>query len=700
MKGLSLAVAVLFAVTRAFAVDLPPDPYLWLEEVEAPKSLDWVRARNARSLARLEKDPRYPEVEAALRKIYTAKDKLPYPSQSGGWITNFWRDENNPKGLWRRATLEEYRKAEPNWDVVLDIDELSRNEKESWVYQGGQCLPPEYDRCLIHLSRGGKDASVVREFDVPAKSFVAGGFTLPEAKSSVGWLDRDRIWVGTDFGPGSMTKSGYPRIVKIWKRGTPLSSAKTIYEGKESDVSVSGSTSWRPEGRVSTIQVAPSFFESMTFVYRDDGKLARIPYPIDGDYYGFFQGHFMFQLRTDWKTGAKTFPAGSLVSMPMAKLEDPSAHESVELIAAADERSSISGLSASRSRLYISMLENVKGRIYRADRTASGWSKERIPLPDNGSTWIVSTDGFRDDLFISYTDFLTPDSIYHASPSSAVVHLEAVKRLPERFDARGFEVSQYEARSADGTMIPYFVVQKRGLKADGGSPTILNGYGGFEISMSPRYQEARGKVWLEKGGVYALANIRGGGEFGPKWHQAAKTVNRQKAFDDFIAVAEDLVARKITSPSRLGIMGGSNGGLLVGAAFTQRPELFKAVVCGVPLFDMMRFHKLLAGASWVGEYGDPDDPVIAPAILKYSPYQNLRSGKSYPKLFFVTSTKDDRVHPGHARKAAARMEELGQDVLYYENIEGGHSAAADLEQRIKMDSLTYIHFFQQLADKR
>lgn len=686
-----LTVVALLAGPAAEAGVPADDPYLWLEEVEGEKALDWVRARNARSLARLEKDERYAPTEKAVREVLLAKDRIPAPTLRGGWIYNFWRDEKNVRGVWRRTSLSEYATDTPKWDVLLDVDELARRENENWVYKGISCLHPEDTRCIVQLSRGGKDAVVARELDVEKRELVADGFHLPEAKSNLGWIDRDTVFVSTDFGPGSLTTSGYPRIVKVWKRGTPLESAATIFEADAKDVGARAGTYFRPEGNVAVVTRYPSFFEEESHLWKS-GKLLAIPFPIDASFLGAFEGRLFAQLRSDWKPEGRLFRQGSVVAIPLETLDVKQAENVLEPA----ETMSIQSVVFSRSAAFVSLLDDVAGRILELRRDAKGhWSTIPQAYPDHGSLGI-SAHAYDDAVIASYASFLVPSTFYVSA--RAGVEPKLLKRAPERFEARGFVVERHFAVSRDGTRIPYFVVRPEKLAMDGSAPTLLGGYGGFEQASTPFYLAERGRWWLEKGGVYVLANIRGGGEYGPRWHQAVLKENRPKVFDDFVAVAEDLIARKITSPRRLGISGGSNGGLLVGASFTRRPDLFAAVACAVPLLDMLRYHKLLAGASWMAEYGDPDVPAMREVLRSYSPYHNLAPEKTYPEVFFFTSTKDDRVHPGHARKMAARMEEMGHPFLYYENIEGGHGAAANLEQLIHRTSLQAVYLYQKLVD--
>lgn len=668
------------------------DPFLWLEGVEDARALDWVRERNKESLAVLENDSRFPHFLKIAERLLQDKERIPYGSLYGPWVYNFWQDEKHIRGIWRRTTRESYRRAEPDWEIILDVDKLSEMENENWVFQGTIPLThDDFDRVMINLSRGGSDASVWREFDVKTKSFVAGGFDLPQAKSRIAWYDRDHLLVGTDFGSGSLTSSGYPRIIKLWKRSTPLQDAKTLFEGKETDVSVSSIVSDEPNGRVRLIGRGVTFFTTEYFLLDDQSQVRRIAMPESAELAEISDGYLYFQLREpmEAKPGT-TISRGSLVRYPLSKIDvGPTA---VETVLSPSERQSIQGVEASRSFLNISLLDNVAGSVLRLKRAGDSWESEQVELPANGATGIISSNAYTDDLFVTFTGFLDPPSLYEVFEKDPLKPV-LIKQLPPKFDASSQVVERHDATSKDGTRIPYFVVRPKNAPMNGTTPTLLYAYGGFEIPMLPAYSGIIGKLWLEEGGAYVLACIRGGGEFGPAWHQAALKENRQRAYDDFAAVAEDLIKSKLTSPPHLGISGASNGGLLVGTAFTQRPELFGAVVCGVPLLDMIRYTKLLAGASWIGEYGDPEDPEMKKSILAYSPYQNVAKTGKYPEVFFVTSTKDDRVHPGHARKMVAKMLSQGHQVYYFENIEGGHSAAANLLQRARRIALefTYLH---------
>jgi len=685
-------VTLALAGTAAAAVDAP-DPYLWLEDVAGARALEWVAAHNAASTGMITRDPGFETMRAQIRAILDSGERIPYVTRMGAYYYNFWRDAEHPRGLWRRTSPAQYRNSAPEWETVLDLDALAKEENENWVWKGQQCRYPDWDRCLISLSRGGADAVVVREFDLPGKSFVSDGFQLPEAKSDVHWVDRDAIFVGTDFGPGSLTDSGYPREVRLWRRATPLASAAAVFAGTRSDVAVGGYVSQSPGYRREIILRSPSFF-SGEYWLRQGGKLERIAVPDDARI-EFFGPQLLVQLRSDWPAGGRIFKAGSLLATDFDGFR--AGRRNFQVLFEPTERTALDAFASTRTHVVLSILDQVKGRLAEWRFDAGAWTRRDIAAPAFGSLGISALDhGETDEYFLTHVDFLTPDSLYLATAGTDA--RERLKQRPAFFDARGLAIEQLEAVSRDGTRVPYFIVKRRDLVADGSHPTLLYGYGGFEVSLTPSYPAAAGKAWLERGGVYVVANIRGGGEFGPRWHAAALKEKRQNAYDDFVAVAQDLIARRITRPSRLGIKGGSNGGLLMGVMFTQHPELFGAVVCQVPLLDMRRYNQLLAGASWMGEYGDPDDADQWAYIRRYSPYQNVRSGIAYPKILFTTSTRDDRVHPGHARKMVARMEALGvKTVWYYENTEGGHAGAADNRQAAFMNALEYTFLWDMLG---
>ena len=675
------------------------DPFLWLEEIEGKQALEWVHARNRECFDELQSDDRYEKFLAQSESLLNAKDRIPYGSIRGKFVYNFWQDSKNVRGIIRRTSLESYRSITPKWETVLSIDELAKAEKENWVYKGSSWLTPNYERCLIKLSRGGTDASVYREFDTIAKHFVEDGFTIPEAKSGVAWLDRNTLLIGTDWGENSLTESGYPRIVKLWKRGKPLDKAEVIFEGKHKDIGIWPRVMDSGDETLALVEQSLTFFTGAYHLINTNGKLIRLPLQDSADLIGFYAGRLLFTLREAWEVDGKTHPQGALLAINAAMFQSTGKLPVIETIIKPNKQTSIEGVTFSRSGLYITLLQNVKGLIlrFKVDAQNGKWSSNPVPLPKNGTVSISSANIHSDTIFVNYEDYITPDRL--SEFDSHKEKITVLKSLPSKFNASELEVNQHMAKSADGTQVPYFVVHRKGIKLDKNTPTILYGYGGFEISLKPSYSATIGKLWLERGGAYAVANIRGGGEFGPRWHKAALKTKRQRAYNDFIAVAEDLNKRGITSPKHLGISGGSNGGLLVGAIFTQRPDLMNGVVCRVPLLDMLRYTKLLAGASWAAEYGDPEDPEMRKAILRYSPYQNVFPDRQYPKVFIETSTKDDRVHPGHARKMVARMREQGHEVLYFENTEGGHSAGANLKQHAKRYALEYVYFSRQLGLK-
>ena len=680
---------LLLSVNEAWSEEYT-DAYLWLEEIEGENALSWVEDKNKAALAVLKAQPMFEEIYQNALEILNSDKRIAYPQIRGKYLYNFWQDENNERGIWRRTTLEEYLRPSPKWEILLDIDKLCQDEGEQWVYKGAAGLYPDYTLFMVYLSRGGSDARIAREFDANSKEFVKDGFFLPESKGSVSWKDRDTVYVQTDFGQESLTESGYPRITKIWKRGTPLSATQTVFEGESTDVSVGCYVINTPERKYDVIGRGITFYKSHIYVI-EDGRHIKLDIPEDADFGGFFKNQLLVRLKSDWTLSSRTYRQGSLISIDYDKYLQ--GDRAFSTIIEPDERSNVISFSNTRNILLVEMLNNVKSELYKFQLKDGSWYKERINAPQLGTLSLGSTDEQSDRYFFTYEGFLTPTSLYYVSDGE---DMQKSKSLPDFFDGSHLEVSQLETFSKDGTRIPYFLVQPKGAKMDGSNPTLLYGYGGFENAQVPYYASVLGAAWLERGGTYVLANIRGGGEFGPKWHQSALKENRQRCYDDFIAVAEELIKRKITSPRHLGIKGGSNGGLLVGAVFTQRPELFNAVVCQVPLLDMKRYNKLLAGPSWKAEYGDPDIPEEWAYIKKYSPYHNLSGDKEYPQVFFYTSTRDDRVHPGHARKMVAKMEDMGHKVYYYENMEGGHAAAATNKQRALKEALTYTYLWMQL----
>jgi len=685
-KILASIIGILSAVC-AFGED--EDPYLWLEDVEGEKALAWAKEKSAADTAEIEATSEFEGIHSTLLEMYNSRDRIPMPSIRGSWIYNFWQDADHVRGIWRRTFLSEYLKESPSWEVVMDLDALAETEEENWVWKGTRFLEPENRYCMMSLSRGGADATVLREFDTVAKAFVEDGFVLPEAKSNVSWKDKNTLWVGTDFGEGSLTDSGYPRIVKMWQRGTDVSEATSVFEGIASDVSVSGYSEHTPESVYDVIHKSPEFFRGTSYL-RLGERLVKLEIPDDAELRGFFKKHMLVSLRNDWEIGENVYRQDSLLAIDLDSFL--AGDRNFEVLFEPEDRIALDSISSTLEHLIFTTLDNVSSRLYRLSLNSNGWGREELSLPGLGSIRLGSSSTDANHFFFTYTDFLTPSSLYLVDKS---FELRKMKSTPAWFETAGMRVKQNEAVSKDGTKIPYFVVTPKGFKANGRNPTLLGGYGGFEISSLPRYSGTIGSSWVEKGGVYVLANIRGGGEFGPKWHQAAMQEKHQTNFDDFIAVAEDLIARKITSPKHLGIRGGSQGGLLVGGCFTQRPDLFEAVVCAIPLLDMKRFNKLLAGASWMAEYGNPDTDDWENMKL-WSPYQNLDPKVDYPKVFFWTSTRDDRVHPGHARKMVAKMTDMKKPVFYYENTEGGHGGGANLNQRAYTDGLSYAYLWKML----
>ena len=674
------------------AQSAPADPFQWLEEVEGQRAMEWVRAKNAATVAALGNTPIYQPLFERARRILDSKDKIAFPSIKGDMIYNFWQDAEHERGIWRRTTSADYLTGNPSWETVLDLDALAKQEGVPWSFGGADCFEPANQRCLVSLSRGGSDAAETREFDLTTKAFVADGFRVPEAKSTLGWVDQNTILVGTDFGPGSMTTSGYPRVIKLWRRGTPLASAEKIMEVPPDHVWAFVSSDDAGGRRYVRIFDGTNFYEGTQYLF-EKGKLIKLDIPKDADLY-LVRDRMVVYVRDPWQVGGTTWTTGSLVAASVDAFLAGSPRFS--LVMQPGPRETINAIHPTRDYLLLNVLNNVRGELRQYRYENGAWTFTKVPAPDLGSINFVGATPSSNRFFFAYANFVQPTTLYLAGEDGKI---SEVKRLPAMFDAAGLKVEQLEATSKDGTRIPFFVVAREGLARDGNNPTLLYAYGGFEIPSTANYNSIVGAAWLERGGVYVVANIRGGGEFGPQWHRAGLKEHRQRVYDDFTAVAEELIRQKITSAERLGIMGGSNGGLLVGVAFTQRPELYKAVVVQVPLLDMRRYNQLLAGASWMAEYGDPDKPEEWAYLSKYSPYHNLKPGTKYPLVMFTTTTRDDRVHPGHARKMAAKMESMGLPFYYFENTEGGHGAGVTSEQRAKMLALTYAYLWQQLGGK-
>ena len=674
------------------------DPFIWLEDITGKRPLDWVRKQNAESEKQLTHSNTFEKLERRLLGILDSKERIPMVSEIGGRLYNFWRDAANPKGLWRRTSMEQYRQDHPVWETVLDLDALAEGENENWVWHGAKVLQPEDRFCLVSLSRGGADADVVREFDLKTKQFVIGGFSLPEAKSWVSWKTKDTLLVATDCGPDSLTTSGYPRTVREWDRGTPLENARILYEGLPEDMSVVGWHDPTPGYERNFVTRQMTFWTDEFFLQKN-GHLIKIQKPDDANAV-VHRDWLLIELRSDWTRGATTYKAGSLLAANLEHFLAQGDSLPLHILYEPTERTSLVAFSTTRNNILLKTLDNVKSRIVILHYHDGTWHKEDLPgVPDVATASISAVNKLEsDDYFLTVATPLIPTILSFGTLSDDRNHPppEKLKQSPSFFKSDGLSVRQYETTSKDGTRIPYFQIGPKNLSYNGSTPTLLYGYGGFEIPLLPSYNSLTGAAWLEQGNVYVIANIRGGGEFGPTWHQAALRDKRPRAYEDFIAVAEDVIQRKVTSPQHLGVKGGSNGGLLVGNMYTMRPDLFGAVVCQVPLLDMQRFHKLLAGASWMGEYGNPDIPEEWQFIKRFSPYHNFLKTRSYPPILITTSTRDDRVHPGHARKMTALLEAAGKDVLYYENIEGGHGGAADNQQRAFMDALSWSFLETQL----
>ncbi|MEO9969157.1 MAG: prolyl oligopeptidase family serine peptidase [Hyphomonadaceae bacterium] len=678
------------------------DPHLWLEEVEGEAALAWVQEQNTRSLDGLTGDERYARLEADALDIVNSTDRIAYGTIRNGQVYNFWQDEDNVRGLWRRTSLESYGTDAPDWETVIDFDALSASEDANWVFKGSNCYTPEGSsetRCLISLSDGGKDAVIQREFDLTAKTWVEDGFITPEAKQNASWLDTDTLLIGTDWGGdgSTLTESGYASIVKRWTRGTPLESATTLVEASPTDVWLAPIViELEDGGRIGGALRGDTFFTRTYFLFDAEGQATEMPLPPRASIEDVYKGQLLVSLQQDWTPEGQSteFESGDLISFDLAAYLETSTLPTAQLVFRPNARQSFEGVSTSGATALISINDNVVGKLLKLSRSGDDWETDAIELPGQGQTRLVFADRKADTAFINYEGFLTPDTLLAYDTGTG--DLSAIKSAPEKFDASGLVVEQFESTSADGTKVPYFVVHREDIPLDGTTPTLLYAYGGFQISLAPSYSSITGKLWLENGGAYVLANIRGGGEFGPEWHQAGLKGNRQRIYDDFISVGEDLIARKITSPRHLGIMGGSNGGLLMGVMLNQRPDLWNAVVVQVPLLDMLRYHKLLAGASWIDEYGDPDIAEERAFLEQISPYHNFDPEAAYPIPFFLTSTKDDRVHPGHARKMAKLFEETDKPFYYYENIDGGHSAAANQTERARRSALEFMYLTQAL----
>ncbi|MBA3706264.1 MAG: S9 family peptidase [Bacteroidetes bacterium] len=690
-KYILLPLTILFLVNTINAQ--VEDPYMWLEEVDGAKAIEFVNQQNKATVDKLSAEKNYQNIFTKSLEVFNSTDRIIYPNIQGEFTYNFWQDKDHIRGILRRTPKASYYSGSPVWEILLDVDEIAKKDNINWVFKGSQGLYPNYTRFLISLSKGGGDAVVIKEFDVNTKSFIENGFYIDEAKGAASYLDENTLIVSTNFGEGTMNTSGYARQVRIWKRGTSLKDAQLIFEGAKTDVGAGGSILRDGAINYTYVSNAITFYTSQSFIWKNN-RLVKLDIPDDCQMNSLLKNQLVIDLKSDWAVDGKLFKQGAILSLNFTSLIQ--GKKEIQLILQPDEFTSVSGISSTKNKLLVNLLSNVKNELYIYSFDKEKWGKLKVNAPDFGTISISSTDEFSDQYFFSFSNFLTPNTLYSANAQDN--SFKPYKSLPAYFDADKYKVEQYKAKSTDGTMVPYFVVSSKTIEFNSKNPTLLYAYGGFEYSSFPLYSALIGNAWLDNGGVYVLANIRGGGEFGPKWHQAGLKEKRQNVYNDFHSVAEDLIAKKITSNKNLGIMGGSNGGLLMGVAFTQRPDLYNAVVCKVPLLDMKRYNKLLAGASWMAEYGDPDKAEEWDFIKKYSPYQNLKKDMKYPEVFFTTSTRDDRVHPGHARKMVAKMIDMGYPVYYYENIEGGHAGSSTNEQRAKSAALEYSYLLMKLKN--
>jgi prolyl oligopeptidase len=675
------------------------DEYLWLENIDSPKSMQWVNNTNKITDDKLKTNPLYNELYTQALSILNAKNRLPAVSQNGKWLYNFWQDNSNPRGIYRRTTLDELKKPKPNWETVLDMDAYSKQHNLKYDYHGMSCLPPDDVTCLVSLSPSGGDAVVIREFSLKSKGFIKNGFTIPLAKSRATWIDKDTLYIATDFGKESMSNSGYPRIIKNWKRGTPLSEAKTIFTADKKSMSASAFRVKNDSTSIDIITESTSFWSSKKYQIHK-GKITPLKLPKSSIISGTYQDKLVISLKEHWAFNKVNYIQGEVLLIDPSLLRGQKG--SIESIIRPDTKTVVESIKTSKYGILVTTLQDVKAKLFYYQKQKNGnWNMQNIVFPKNGALKVTSIDETSGNFFVEYESFITPPSLYHVSHKTLIPEL--IKQQDESFNGSQFKVEQYFSQSLDGTHVPYFIVMNKNTKFDGSNPTHIFSYGGFRNSLTPSYSGsyealsgAYGKLWLERGGVFVLANIRGGGEYGPAWHAAALLKNRHKSFEDFEAIANDLFKRKITSAKHLGIEGRSNGGLLVTATMTRHPELYSAVVCGAPLIDMKRYNKLLAGASWMGEYGNPDEADTWQYLKTYSPYQNVKTDVKYPPIFFYTSTRDDRVHPGHARKMAAKLIDLGNNVDYYENIEGGHHGFSTNEQLAHRLALSYTHLWSHL----
>jgi len=687
---------ILLTFCLAASAEDSDDPYLWLEEVESESALDWVRQQNAETFGELKQHSIYQALYDEAYSILTSDSRIPEGQIVGDDFHSFWQDETHVRGVWRSTSLESFINGEPEWQTLLSVDELAESEAENWVYQGINCIGTDSDRCLVELSRGGKDESVYREFSLSERDFVDDGFYVAEAKSFVTWLDEDALLVGTDWGENSLTNSGYPREVRLWERGKPITESQSLFLAEVVDTLAAPVVYHSNEADYAFIVRLFADWNDNQYTPIVDGKaLEPLQLPLRISLEGVIDGRAIVLLEQDWSANTRDYESGDIIAVDLD-------NGATELVLSPNDKQAVTDIDVAKNSILVELLDNVIGRIQRYSRTDAGWHGEDIPLPDNGVASLEATSSSRDDLLVSFESAIQPTTLYLVTAENSPVAVDSISPL---YDSSGVVIQQRFATSADGEQVPYFLIGHGDVIETGDAPTILYGYGGFLIPQLPVYYAnpsrpqhgaLAGRMWMSRGGLLAIANLRGGGEFGPRWHQAALRENRQRAYDDYFAIAEDMIDAGITSSDKLGALGRSNGGLLLGVALTQRPDLFAALDIGVPLLDMKRYSKLLAGSSWMGEYGNPDVAEDWEFISKYSPYQNVEKGRNYPTVLFYTSTQDDRVHPGHARKMAALLDDMGYDFFYYENIEGGHGGTANQEQLAMRTALEYAYFVRML----
>ena len=694
-----IVLLVIFGAQHAISSEVA-DPYLWLESLDSSKSSAWVSAENAKTLSRLQSDPRFPALESEALAVFESDDRIAEPTFLNGLVYTFWQGREHRQGEWRSTTLSDYMSEAPKWRSVLDVDALGQTERVNWVFQGADCPRQAVEHCLLRLSNGGEDAVRVREFDPRSGTFVTNGFDLPRSKQRVAWEDKDTLLVARDWGGATIASTGYGCVIKRLKRGQSLDEAKEVFRGDATDggYGVSPMVVSDASGHSLTLFIRPrNTFEFETWLLTASGP-RKLALPSKVSINDLVAGQLIVTIKSDWKPaeGRATISAGSVVALDRSKLlSNPDRIDPV-VIFAPGPRQGVEDVQATRNRLIITWLDNVRSRGAIFDWTDKGWRAKPLAIPDNSTVSIRGTSTLDDNAFLETTSFVNPPALWLCDGENTT--LRKIKSVKSQFDATGLVAEQYESTSKDGVRIPYFIVHRKDAAPDGKTPTLMTAYGGFDISETPAYLGALGKLWLERGGAFVLANIRGGGEFGPSWHEAGLKTRRQVVFDDFASVAEDLFHRGVTSPRHLGIRGRSNGGLLMGVEMTQHPEDWNAVIIGVPLLDMLRYEQIAAGASWAGEYGSVSVPSERDFLASISPYNNLKAKVNYPEPYIFTTTKDDRVGPQHARKFAARLAELGKPYLYYELDEGGHRADANMKERAHSQALEIVYLLQKLSD--